>query len=146
MVVLLVLNSLNGKIHKTGVKMYQVKLFGPAHRDQIEQEVNYFLQNTYLKVLDTKTRADSEDNVTMTIVLATARPFVERLTTIVDCPAGSDNINYALNMFKQNTPMLNKIEDVVIVPANKTHSALYLKIIYSLKKGSNTPQNKDFYR
>lgn len=114
--------------------MYQIKLFGPASSAEVEMQVNSFLMSTPMKLLDTKTRAESDDQVSITLVMATPRMVKARHITVLESPAGSENINYAIAMFKQGMPNLLKIEDVVIVPAADDHSMVYLKVIHTLKK------------
>ena len=119
--------------------MYSVKLFGPDTKENIEYAANYFLQNAgNLKLLDTKTRIDTDGTCVMTLVLATPRPFDARHLAIVDSFGGSSNIQRSIDQFKEDTTDLKKIEDVVIVPANADHSKVYLKITYTLEKGSNS--------
>ena len=119
--------------------MYSVKLFGPDTKENVEYAANYFLQNAgNLKLLDTKTRIDSDGTCVMTLVLATPRPFNARHLAIVDSFGGSSNIQLTIDQFKEDTINLRKIEDVVIVPANSDHSKVYLKITYTLEKGSNS--------
>ena len=119
--------------------MYSVKLFGPDTKENVEYAANYFLQNAgNLKLLDTKTRIDTDGTCVMTLVLATPRPFDARHLAIVDSFGGSSNIQRSIDQFKEDTTNLRKIEDVVIVPANADHSKVYLKITYTLEKGSNS--------
>ena len=119
--------------------MYSVKLFGPDTKEKVEYAANYFLQNAgNLKLLDTKTRIDTDGTCVMTLVLATPRPFDARHLAIMDSFGGSSNIQRSIDKFKEDTTNLRKIEDVVIVPANADHSKVYLKITYTLEKGSNS--------
>ena len=119
--------------------MYSVKLFGPDTKENVEYAANYFLQNAgNLNLLDTKTRIDTDGTCVMTLVLATPRPLDARHLAIVDSFGGSSNIQRTIDQFKEDTINLRKIEDVVIVPANSDHSKVYLKITYTLEKGSNS--------
>ena len=119
--------------------MYSVKLFGPDTKETVEYAANYFLQNAgNLKLLDTKTRIDTDGTCVMTLVMATPRPFDARHLAIVDSFGGSSNIQRTIDQFKEDTINLRKIEDVVIFPANSDHSKVYLKITYTLEKGSNS--------
>lgn len=122
--------------------MYQVKIFGPASKVEIEEQINSYLRNAgSMKLLDTKTRINGEDSFSMTLVLATPRPYDQREMVILECPSGSANITKEIDHFKASTFGLKKIEDVVIVPADTNHKTVYLKVFYTVWKGSNTFQN-----
>lgn len=122
--------------------MYQVKVFGPTSKVELEEKINAYLRNAgNLKLLDTKTRIDGEDSFSMTLVMATPRPYDQREMVILECASGSENITKEIDHFKASTFGLKKVDDVVIVPADADHEYVYLKVFYTVWKGSNTFQN-----
>lgn len=111
--------------------MYQVKFFGPDSKEVVESQINRYMAETNLRIIDTKIHTTTNRVCTAHLILAKAYRKNERYFSILECSSKSNEINSFIAEFKNiKENQCHRIYDVDILP-HQTAGMVYIKVTYT---------------
>lgn len=109
--------------------MNYIRIFTGFDAQDVEHQVNVFLQSCRDRLVDIKIR-NGEDSCIITLVMGTYTKYRQKKFDILECGQDAAQINATIENWREHYLFTRQLEDVVFI---NNSERVYLKIIYTEK-------------